>query len=86
MVPDFKFVLYVFFSKNNTLRSILFELASFIGCRLLTGAVDFTIMYVFVELLKYNDLIIKILSNVFVIISNYIVSRLFIFKEHNDKN
>jgi putative flippase GtrA len=74
---------YVFNSNNKTLKSILIELISFISCRLLTGAIDVAIMYVFAGLLGYNDIIIKILSNLFVIVSNYVVSRLFIFKEHD---
>lgn len=74
---------YVFNSNNKTIKSIIIELISFISCRLLTGAIDVAIMYVFAGLLRYNDLIIKILSNLFVIISNYIASKFFIFKEHD---
>jgi putative flippase GtrA len=74
---------YVFNSNNKTLKSILIECISFISCRLLTGAIDVTIMYVFAGILGYNDFIIKIVSNLFVIVSNYVVSRLFIFKEHD---
>jgi putative flippase GtrA len=74
---------YVFRSENYTAKAILFEFVSFISCRLLTGAMDVGIMYVFVDLLKYNDLIIKILSDVMVIVFNYIASRLIIFKKHS---
>jgi putative flippase GtrA len=76
---------YVFLSENTSARSILFEFISFISCRLLTGAVDVGIMYVFVDRLGFNDLLIKILSNLFVIVTNYIASRLIIFKAHDKK-
>lgn len=74
---------YVFQSENITQKSMIIELTSFISCRLLTGFLDVGIMYIFVDLLGYNDLVMKILSNVVVIISNYAASRLFIFKAHD---
>ena len=72
----------VFKSENITIKSITIELSTFVSCRLFTGAIDFGIMYVFVDLMKINDLIIKILSNILVILGNYIASRLLIFKNH----
>lgn len=73
---------YVFLSKNTNFNAILFEFASFIFCRVFTGALDMGIMYVFVSLLHYNDFIIKIASNAIVIIGNYVASRFFIFRRH----
>lgn len=73
---------YVFLSENKDAKAILLEFVSFIGCRLLTGFLDVANMYIFVDLLKLNDVLIKIASNVFVIIGNYVASRLFIFKKH----
>ena len=37
-------------------------------------------MYVFVDVIGVNDLVMKIISNVIVIILNYIASKLLIFK------
>lgn len=37
-------------------------------------------MVLFVDLLHQNDMLIKILSNVLVIILNYLASKLFIFQ------
>jgi len=67
------------------MKSITIELSTFVSCRLFTGAIDFGIMYVFVDLLKINDLIIKIISNIIVILGNYVASRLLIFKNHTRK-
>lgn len=77
---------YVFVSKNNSIKAVFIEFLSFISCRLFTGAIDLGMMFVFVEVLKVNDILIKIASNFIVIIVNYIASRLFIFTEHNRKN
>jgi putative flippase GtrA len=73
---------YVFLSKNTNINAIIIEFASFIFCRVFTGALDMGIMYLFVNILHYNDFIIKIVSNIIVIIGNYVASRLFIFKRH----
>jgi putative flippase GtrA len=75
----------VFRSENISIKAITIELSSFVSCRLITGVIDFGIMYFFVDLLKINDLIIKIISNIIVILGNYIASRLLIFKNHTRK-
>lgn len=74
--------LYVFNSKNIDLRTILKEAVSFFSCRIATGVLDVVIMYVTVDLLSFNSLLWKIISNVLVIVLNYIFSKLFIFKNN----
>lgn len=68
---------FVFESKNN---NILKEMASFYSARILTLLVDMTLMFVFVSLLKYNDTYVKLFVQVVVIIGNYILSKLLVFK------
>lgn len=72
---------WVFHSKVNTRDDIIKELVSFFSCRLATGIVDWGCMFVFVQILEWNDLIIKFLANVLVIILNYVASKLVIFKK-----
>lgn len=73
--------IYVFKSRSNGYVAVLGEIVSFVSCRLLTGLMDLGIMFVCVDLLGLNDLIIKILSNVLVIILNYIASKCLIFRK-----
>jgi putative flippase GtrA len=70
--------IYVFESKS---KSILYELSTFFACRLGTGLLDLGIMYLTVDILKWNALIMKILSNVIVIILNFVFSKIIIFKK-----
>ena len=49
-------------------------------CRSGTGILDVIIMYIFVDVLGFYDVLIKTASNILVIILNYIASKLFIFK------
>ena len=69
---------YVFHSKSTD--NITREIISFFGCRLATGILDVGIMYIAVDLFLLNGLLWKIISNVLVIIINYIASKFFIFK------
>ncbi|MDF2486975.1 MAG: putative rane protein, partial [Herbinix sp.] len=64
------------------LRAILLEFAFFVACRLLTGILDVVIMYLFVDQLGWQDLIMKFISNIIVVLANYVASRLLIFKKH----
>ena len=69
---------FVFESKNpNKLEEII----KFVSARLLTLLLDMFIMFVCVTIFKFNDNIIKLLSQVIVIISNYIFSKIFVFKK-----
>lgn len=72
---------WVFYSEASGGREVLIEMAKFFLARLATGGVDWICMFVFVNLLGLNDLIIKFLANVLVIILNYIASKLIIFKK-----
>ena len=69
---------YVFQShETNKLK----EVSSFVGARLLTLFMDMAIMFVGVTLLHGNDKVIKLISQVVVIVANYVFSKLFVFKK-----
>ena len=72
---------WVFNSNANTINDVIKEITSFFCCRFATGVVDWMCMYVFVEILNMNDLVIKVFANVLVIVLNYVASKLIIFKE-----
>ena len=69
---------YVFESKEtNKLK----ELSKFVTSRLVTLFLDMFIMFVGVTCLKGNDKIVKLISQVLVIIGNYVFSKIFVFKK-----
>lgn len=72
--------MYVFDSKTTSIRELLKEIVSFVGCRILTAIVEIVMMNIFVTKLEWNYMITKIIVNIIVIILNYIFSKLFIFK------
>ncbi len=69
---------YVFRSRN---KDILKEGTKFYAARLLTLFMDMAIMFIFVSLLGINDKIIKLFSQVVVIIANYIISKFMVFRK-----
>ena len=60
------------------------EIVTFFAFRLGTGVVDWACMFVFVDILSFNDVVIKFIANVIVIILNYVASKLIIFKHKKD--
>ncbi|MEE3343292.1 MAG: GtrA family protein [Bacilli bacterium] len=69
---------YVFQSKNE---NKIEEASKFVFARLVTLIMDMFIMLVGVTLLKGNDKIVKIISQVIVIVSNYLFSKVLVFKK-----
>lgn len=74
---------YVFESQRTKTSEQLSEMASFFGCRIITGILDVVIMAVAVDILKWNSLIWKLISNIIVTVVNYIASKFLIFKDTN---
>lgn len=81
--------IFVFESKTKNIKQIIKEIVSFFGCRLLSGGIDIGVFAVMVKCLQMNDGISKVITQVLVIIVNYIFSKLIVFRnreENNEKN
>lgn len=72
--------LYVFESKSLDIKTIFKEGTSFLGARIFSYFVDMGTIYLLYDGLRINKLISKIVSNIIVIIINYVFSK-FIFKK-----
>ena len=57
------------------------ECISFTTARVITGVFDMAIMFVMVDLINADELFAKFVANFFVILANYGISKLWIFKE-----
>lgn len=71
---------WVFNSKATTSVELLREFLAFLSSRVLTLILEMIIIWFGVQLLKQNPLIWKLIDNVVVVIFNYIISKLFVFK------
>ena len=65
---------------KSTSNKLFKEFSSFITSRLFTGLLDLAIMVIFVDLLHLEGIPVKIISNVVVIVLNYVLSKWCVFK------
>ena len=72
---------FVFHTHCESAAALMKEAAGFAAMRLASLGMETVIMYVTVELLSLNDLVMKLITNFVVIILNYVFSKLFIFKK-----
>lgn len=75
--------LYVFESKETGKKTLLKEIISFYLARLFTGVVcDLGVFALMVKTFKINDVLSKLVTQVIVIILNYVLSKLIVFKQN----
>ena len=73
--------LFVFESKSWELPIVVKEVLSFGAARILSLLFETGFLTLTVEIFKFPKLIAKIIAAVFVVIINYVASKLFIFKK-----
>lgn len=73
--------IYVFKSKKIGLANIVTEVGAFFASRLFSGVIETLIMFVFVDKLGYYDVLVKAVATVIVIVLNYILSKLLVFRK-----
>lgn len=73
--------IFVFESKSFAADVIGKEIISFGAARVFSLLLEEAILYIFVNVLNMNQLVIKLIANVVVMIVNYILSKFIIFKK-----
>ncbi len=73
--------LFVFESKTDTAKAFWRELGLFIGARVASLGMELVFMFVTVELLHFSEAVCKLIAQVFILVANYIFSKLIIFKK-----
>lgn len=80
---------YVFNSQAHNFGRVMLELAKFFASRIATLVVDMVIMFLLVDLPGIHgglyEFCAKIFSNLIVLILNYILSKLFVFRKKKQK-
>lgn len=78
--------LWVFDSKSWVMAIVFSELIKFFICRIATGLLDVGIMWFAVDKMQWNAMLWKLISNIIVIVLNYIASKLVIFVKKEEEN
>ena len=72
---------FVFRSYDWSAKVVLPELAKFLGCRIGSGVLETAILFVTVDLLKWDGNLWKIVTSVLVVILNYVGRKLLVFRK-----
>ncbi len=78
--------LWVFDSKAQGAREILTEAAAFYGGRVFTLIVETLMMELGNSIIGINFWVTKIIANVVVLILNFVISKLFVFKDKKEQD
>ena len=74
--------LFVFESKKNTKKEVIKEMVSFFLARIVSGALcDVGTFALMVDVLHINDIVSKVVTQVMVVIMNYVFSKFIVFKK-----
>ncbi|WP_422479762.1 GtrA family protein [Pleomorphochaeta sp. DL1XJH-081] len=71
----------IFNSRDISGKYIIGELLVFLTARLFTGVLDIGLMYLSVDIYELEALYCKVITNIIVIILNFIASKFFVFKD-----
>lgn len=77
---------FVFEAKDTSARTIARELAAFAGGRLFSYGCEVLIMFACVDVMKFNELAVKLLCGILVMILNYFLSKLIVFRKRKEEN
>jgi len=76
--------IWVFESKSWELSLVLSEAGKFIGGRAITGLLEEVMMGIGVDILGFDGMLIKIISSIIVVVLNYVLSKLIIFRKNKE--
>ena len=72
---------FVFRSHDWSWDTVLPELTKFVGCRIGSGAMETAILFLTVDLLRWDGNLWKVITSVLVVILNYAASKLLVFRK-----
>lgn len=72
---------FVFKSKNIGASALIKEFTAFISARILTELLELVLMYLMVDVAAMNLRIAKLIGQTVIILTNYFLSKLWIFKK-----
>ena len=73
--------LLVFESKDKSFKTFLVEGVKFYGARILSLLLDLALFFLLYNVCHINDMIVKIIVNIVVIVVNYILSKFLVFNK-----
>ena len=72
---------FVFKSHDWSKETVIPELTKFVSCRIASGAMETVILLLTVDILGWNGNVWKLLTQVMVVVLNYVFSKLIVFRK-----
>lgn len=72
---------FVFKSHDWSLKTVIPELAKFVGCRVGSGLAETVIILLTVDICNLNGNVMKLITSVLVVVLNYFGSKLLVFRK-----
>ena len=71
---------FVFHSNDWSIKTVIPELTKFVGARIASGVLETGIIFLTVDLFRWNGNVMKLVTSVLVVIINYVASKLLVFR------
>lgn len=75
--------IWVFNSPTESWTGFFAQMAAFFGGRFATFLLETAILVVFVSMLDFNEMIMKVIAQIVVLVSNYVISKLIVFRKRS---
>lgn len=72
---------WVFEAPTKTLKDFTAQMISFYSGRIVTLVIEEAILVLFIDMLGFGSIAVKIVAQIVVILLNYVISKVFIFKK-----
>lgn len=73
--------IWVFNAPTNGMKEFITQMISFFGGRVVTLVIEEAILLVFITWLGFPSMVIKVIAQVIVIVLNYVISKLVVFRK-----
>jgi len=75
---------FVFKSKTTGIKAIVKEFSEFTTARLATLILENVVLFICIDLLIWHNMVAKLIGQFLVIVSNYVLSKVWIFKKKGE--
>lgn len=76
--------IWVFAAPTETILDFVKQMISFYAGRVVTLVIEEVILYVGIDVMGGNSIVVKVIAQVIVIVLNYVISKLWIFKKDEE--
>ena len=76
--------IWVFQARPRNMQERLSQIAGFYGGRVATLLMEEVILFIGIRLLKQNEMVMKIICQILVLVGNYIISKFLVFRKKDD--